>query len=56
MNISILYQYRTTVILFQGISWMLHLIVWVKISFLTLFIVIFGFNFYKSLDIYGDLY
>lgn len=49
LNISILF--RTMVILFQGISWILHLIVWVKLSFLTLFIVIFGLNFYKSLDI-----
>jgi hypothetical protein len=44
------------VILFQGLSWMLHLIVWVKEVFKTLFVVIFGLNFYKSLDIYGDLH
>jgi hypothetical protein len=53
-NISIFYQYVTTMVLFQGISWMhilSHFIAWVEILFLTLFMTIF-----KSLGIYCDLY
>jgi hypothetical protein len=33
---------------------MSHLIVWAKLWFLTLFIIIYGLNFYKSLGIYCD--
>jgi hypothetical protein len=42
-NISIFYQYGTMVVLFQGISWMhivSHLIAWVELLFLILFIII----------------
>ncbi len=56
-NITIFYQYGIMVVLFQGISWihiLLHLIGWVELLFLTLFITIFGLNFYKSLSTYCD--
>jgi len=54
-NISIFYQYGTTVNLFQGIFWMyilLHLNAWIEFFFL----IIFGLSFYKSLDTYCNSY
>jgi len=48
LKISIFYQYGTMMVLFQKISWMHilpHFIAWVKLSFLTLFIVSCGVSF-----------